>query len=450
MNNKIANWLLFVAVIFTGHRLKGQEILTKYIDQAFENNLVLKEKNISLDKSLIALKEAKSLFMPVTSFEAQYLLSEGGRTIDIPVGTLMNPVYTTLNQLTNSNKFPTIGDVSEQLNPNNFYDVRIKTVMPIINPDIRINRDIRKQQISLQEDEINIYKRELVKEVKSAYFNYLTATRSIDIYKSALEVVNQNLKVNRSLFQNGKGLPAYVSRAESEVNKVEFQLENAVNDQKNARSYFNFLLNRPLGEEIVFSPEDFVMEKYSDTVVTIHQREELKSLSTVKDINNNILKLNRAFRTPRLNAFVDIGSQGFDFKVDKRSLFYVAGLQLKVPIFAGKANLYKIEQTKLDLRSVELKKDNTIKQLELAASVSRNNIDNAWNAYLSLLKQEESAKKYFQLINRGFQEGINSFIEFLDARNQLTTIQLQLNIQKYKVMTALADYERQTASYSLK
>ena len=168
----------------------------------------------------------------------------------------------------------------------------------------------------------------------------------------------------------------------------------------------------------------------------------------MSNINNNVLKMNRAFRTPKLNAFLDVGSQGFDFNVDSKSLFYMAGVQMKIPIFTGKANLYKIEQTQLTGRSIELKKENTAKQLELAASVSRNNVDNAWNTWLSLLKQEESANKYFQLINRGFQAGINSFIEFLDARNQMTTVQLQLNIQKYKVMTALADYERQTASYS--
>lgn len=450
MNKKRNYVLLLIVALSTAQFVHGQQMIDKYIGQAFENNLVLKEKNISLDKSLVALKEAKSLFLPVTSFDAQYLLAEGGRTIDIPVGTLMNPVYTTLNQLTGSETFPQIKNVSEQLNPNNFYDVRIKTVMPLINPDIRINRDIKQQQIILQQYEVDIYKRELVKEVKLAWFNYLTATKAIDIYRSALEVVNQNLKVNRSLLQNGKGLPAYVSRAESEVNKVEIQLRNAVNDQTNARSYFNFLLNKPLGEEIIISSEEPVLEKYADTAIDIQQREELKSLSAAKDINNNILKMNKSFRTPRLNAFLDVGSQGFNFNVDNKTLFYLGGLQLKVPIFIGKSNLYKIEQTKLDARSIALKEDNTAKQLQLAASVSRNNIDNAWNAYLSLVKQEESSQKYFHLIDRGFKEGINSFIEFLDARNQLTTVQLQLNIQKYKVLTAIADYERQTASYSLK
>jgi outer membrane protein len=432
----------------SGHK-STDEILHKYITEAFENNLVLKEKNVSLEKSLLALKEARSLFLPVSNFEGQYLLAKGGRTIDIPVGTLMNPVYSTLNQLTGSNRFPKIGDVSEQLNPNNFYDVRVKTQMPIINPDIRINRDIKKQQIGLKQFETDIYKRELVKEVKTAYFNYMSATRAIGIYQSTLEVVNQNLRINRSLLANGKGLPAYVSRAETEVSKVQQQLQNAVNDQKNAASYFNFLLNRALGEPILVADEEISIERTGDTAVDVKRREELKSLELAKDINGNVLKMNRAFRTPRVNAFVDLGSQAFDFKVNNKSLFYLGGVQVTVPLFAGRSNLYKIQQAKLDAQSLDLQHDNNTKQLQLAVSVSRNNVENAWNDYASLVQQEQSSQKYFHLINRGYQEGTNSFIEFLDARNQLTTVQLQLNIQKYKVLTALADYERQTASYNL-
>src|SRR5690349_5071559 len=127
----------------------AQSISGEYITVALNNNLVLQEKKIGLEKSLLSLKEARSLFLPTTSFDGQYLLSQGGRTIDIPAGDLVNPVYKTLNQLTGSNSFPQVSNVSEQLNPNNFYDVRIKTTMPIINPDIKINRTIREQQTGL-------------------------------------------------------------------------------------------------------------------------------------------------------------------------------------------------------------------------------------------------------------------------------------------------------------
>ncbi len=440
-----------IAIMIFSFSASAQEQIDSYIEEAFTNNIVLKEKKISLDKSLLALKEARSLFLPSTSFDAQYLLAKGGRTIDVPVGTLLNPVYTTLNQLTGSDKFPMIDNASEQLNPNNFYDVRIKTVMPIINPDIRINRDIKEQQIQLQQYEVDIYKRELVKEVKTAYFNYIMATKAIDIYLSALDLVKQNVKVNRSLLANGKGLPAYVSRAEAEEVQVENQIQNAKNEQQNAQAYFNFLLNKPFISDITIEPEyNSDISLLTDTTAYTNDREELKSLSKAIDINENIIRMNRSFRTPRLNAFLDLGSQGFNFDVSDKSIFYLGGIQLKFPIFSGRSNIYKIEQARLDGQNLLIKETEVKQQFALAASVSRNNVKTAYNTYQSLMKQQESLEKYFHLISRGYQEGVNSFIEYLDARNQLTGIRQQVNIQQFKVLVALADFERQTASYLLK
>ena len=431
----------------------SQQIPEQYISEGLNNNLVLQEKKVTFDKSLVSLKEAKSLFLPTTWLEGQYSLAQGGRSIDIPVGDLVNPVYKTLNQLTGTNSFPTIKNVSEQLLPNNFYDLRLKTTMPIINPDLKYNREIRQEQNQLQQNEIDIYKRELVKEIKIAYYNFLQSTKAILIYQNALEVVNQNLRVNQSLLANGKGLPAYVSRSESEVKQVESQLQNAINTKLNAKAYFNFLLNKPLTDSIIIAePGDAPLN--SDLFVNIEpdikNREELSSWKIATNINDLTQHMNRAYKTPRLNAFVDLASQGYKFKVDNKSIFYLAGLQLQVPIFSGKRNLYKIEQTQLDAKAISLNKNETEQQLELSAFTSRNNAITAYNTYNASIKQEESARQYFKLIDRGFKEGVNSFIEYLDARNQLTNAQIQANINQYKVLIALADYERQTSSYSFK
>jgi outer membrane protein len=387
-----------------------------------------------------------------TWFEGTYTLAQGGRSIDFPVGDLLNPVYKSLNQLTGSNNFPTIGNVSEQLLPNNFYDVRVKTTMPLINPDLKINRDIKQQQIVLQQNEVDIYKRALIKELKLAYYNYLVAGNAVAIYRNALEITEQNLRVNESLLRNGKGLPAYVSRAESEVRQVSSQLQSALNDQQNAKAYFNFLLNRPLADSI--AAQELTLDESKLPLLNqnndVNGREELKSLELARSINQNVLKMNRSFRTPRLNAFLDLASQGFDFKVNNKSFFYLGGLQLQVPIFTGKRNLYKIEQTTIDSEVLRVNNAQVRQQFELAALVSHNSIITAYNNYRAAMKQQDAARNYFKLIDRGYKEGVNSFIEFLDARNQLTNSQLQVNINKYKVFGAVADYERQTASYSFR
>jgi outer membrane protein TolC len=453
MKSKLTSKAPLLFFLFVWLHAHSQNITEMYIKQGLENNLVLKAKSLSLEKSLLALKEAKSLFLPTTWLEGQYTLAAGGRTIDIPVGDLVNPVYKTLNQLTSSNKFPTVSNVSEQFLPNNFYDVRIKTTVPVFNSDIRYNRTIKEQEITLSRNEVDIYKRELVKEIKTAYYNYLMSENAIAIYQNALEVVKQNLKVNQSLLNNGKGLPAYVSRAESEVKSVEGKLQSSRNEQQNAKAYFNFLLNRPLIDSVII--EDISLEAVdlplaNSTNPDVGAREELKSLSMAKDINGLVMKMNTSFRLPKLNAFADMGSQGFDFKVNSKSFFYLGGLQLQIPIFTGHRNLYKIQQTGLDAKALEYNSSNTQQQLELVALTSRNNIISAYNNYLASVKEQEASQKYFKLIDKGYSEGVNSFIEFLDARNQLTNSNLEVNINKFKLLATLADYERQTASYSFK
>ena len=430
---------------------KAQHVLEDYIRVGLADNLVLKEKNISLEKSQIALKSARSLFLPTTYFEGQYTLANGGREINIPVGDLLNPVYQTLNQLTGSSKFPTIPNVSEQLIPNNFYDVRIKTSVPVINPDIRYNREIKQQETKLRENEIDIYKRDLIREIKQAYYTILLSNKAIGIYESAMVVVNENLRTNQSMLSNGKGLPAYVSRAESEVKQVETQLLNAKNEKQKAIAWFNSLLNRPMQETVLLEDVPLslaaskAIQEYADN---INGREELKSLSIAKDINYKVLALNKSFRTPKLNAFVDIAAQDFDFTLKSNSFFYLGGLQMSIPIFSGNRNIYKIQQSELDIKSIELTEKNTRNQLELAAFNSKSNARNNYNTYQSAEKQEQSSTQYFKLIDRGYREGVNNFIEMLDARNQLTQSQLQKEVNRYKFLASLADYERQTSSYS--
>lgn len=429
----------------------SQEIPSQYLQEAFDKNLVLQQKKISLEKSLLALKEARSLFYPTTWFEGQYLLAQGGRSIDIPVGDLLNPVYATLNQLTGTNKFPTVSNASEQLNPNNFYDFRVKTTMPLYNNEIRINKKIKEEQIQWQQTEIDTYKRELVKEVKTAYFRLLLADEATHIYENALTLVQQNLRVNQSLMANGKGLPAYISRAESEVKSVESQLQNARNDVLNARAYFNFLLNRSLTDSVILRSSDYASAATLPPAdYTISNREELASLRIAGQINNHLLKMNKEFRKPKVNLFLDLAAQGFDFSVNKRTPFYLGGVQVQIPLYAGKRNLYKIEQSQLDITSLQSNTTNVEHQLELSALVSRNNVNNALSSYQSALKQSESARQYFRLIDKGYTEGVNSYIEWLDARTQLTNSQIQVNLNQFRLLSAQADFERQTASFNLK
>jgi len=427
----------------------AQTNLDTYIKTVLNNNETIKQQQFLLTKSLYALKEAKSLFLPSVGFNSTYTVAGGGRTVDIPVGDLVNPVYKTLNQLTGANNFPQIQNQSVLLNPNNFYDAKIRTTYPILNAEIEYNRKIKSQEYDLQQIEINLYKRELVKEVKNAYYKYLQACEAVTIYKTALVLVNENLRVNTSLFNNQKVNRTSVVRSDNEVSKYNALLETAIQSQNNARAYFNFLLNTDLTTEIITDsittvPVDLYL---SDT--TINKREELKKLKEAIAINQYITSLAKSHKRPKLNSFVDLGSQAFDFKVNNKSFYYFAGLSLEWNIFSGNKNKYKIRQAEADGQVLQSQSSYVEQQLKLQLTISNNSFKAAIAQYNAAQSQVASSQKYYNDMFRLYKEGLALFIELLDAQNQLITAKLQLNISLFDAWIKAAEIERANAGYNL-
>src|SRR5690349_18680348 len=97
--------------------VKAQSQLDQYIQQGLASNQSIRQQSFTLEKNVYALKEAKTMFLPDISFSTTYSKAEGGRTIDVPVGDLLNGAYATLNQLTGSNSFPRLQNQHILINP---------------------------------------------------------------------------------------------------------------------------------------------------------------------------------------------------------------------------------------------------------------------------------------------------------------------------------------------
>src|SRR5690349_5842888 len=190
-------WVLFA------QPAAAQTTVEQYIKKGLEGNLALHQKSFDRQKAELDLKRAKTLFYPQAGLNSQYTLAMGGRTQDIPIGDLLNNVYSTLNQLTGQSKFPQVNNQSIQFLPNDFHDTRVEVVMPVVNTDLYYNRAIKKELINTQQADIDIYKRELVKNIKEAYYQYLQAGKAVDIYNNALALANENLRVSEKMVQNG-------------------------------------------------------------------------------------------------------------------------------------------------------------------------------------------------------------------------------------------------------
>lgn len=432
-----------------GVSVHAQTRLDTYIQMGLENNEVIKQQNFDINKSMYALQEARALFYPTVSLNANYTRADGGRTIDIPIGDLLNPVYGSLNQITNSNAFPTLQNQSVLLNPDNFYDAKIHTTMPLLNFEIIYNKRIRSQQASLQKIELEIYQRELVKDIKIAYYKYLQSLEGVTIYEQALTLVKENQRVNQALYKNDKINRTAVLRSDNEVLRIEANLETAKQSSNNAKAYFNFLINRKLDTEIEADTHNETLPGLMPEENT-KNREELKKLDLVQELNGNVSKLTQSYWFPKLSGFADMGFQDFDFEVNKQSRYYLAGLSLEWNIFSGNKNKYKLRQVEEDGKKIASQKDNAEQKLLLQYEVAQNNLKAALKQFDAEKDQKEAAKKYNDDITKLYKEGQAIYIELLDAQNQWVNAQLSTNVSLYNSWIAFAELERANATFTFK
>ena len=442
----ILGFLLYLVFLITP--TQAQQVLDTYIKEGLANNLVLQDKNASLEQSLLALKDAKSFFIPSVDFGASYTLAEGGRTIAFPVGDLLNPVYSTLNKLTASNKFPQIENVSEQLLPDNFYDTRFRTTLPLLNTDLIYQQQIRKEQVNWTSYQVEIYRATLIQDIRVAYFNFCAAHSSISILKNTLQLVDQNLKDTRSLVENGKRLPAAVLRAESELEQVKSLVTEAELKTNNAAQYLNFLVNRPLDQSVAFEEIPLDLSRLDQLLLEdLHpQNPEMRAMQSMETIQETVLKSGKNYWVPKLSTYADIGSQGFDWSFDSQSKYLMWGLNFSMPVFQGGRNQNQIKRNVLGLESVQRQKELVNQKLNLSLQTQRNEVKTLHAALQSSEKKLVSASAYLKLVDRGFKDGSQSLLEFIDARNQYTQAALQKNISAYKLQMALAQLERQLST----
>ena len=456
--------LLFGLLVASGLMAQG-DILEGYIRNGLDSNLALRQRSFDLQKALLDLKRAQSLFYPQAGFSSQYTLAHGGRTQDIPVGDLLNGVYSTLNQLTSSNKFPQVPNQSISFLPNDYHDTKLEITMPLINTDLQHNRQVSGEMINARRADLDVYRRELVKQIRQAYYQYLQAGKAVEIYTNALGLVKENRRVSEKFVENRMATKEIVLRAQAQVSQVQTSLIEARNQLHNTMAYFNFLLNRPLDTDIQTDETLFSLQTDSTGSVSglpglavdasplrlspgvPTGREEFAKLGSVQKILASNLRYSRNYLVPKLSAFYDVGFQGFGFRFNSDQFYQLAGVQLVWPLFKANDNKYKIRQSEIDVKAVGDQYRDLTQQLTLQVQISANDYYSATEALRSLTDEVASARETYRLAERRFREGNAIQIELIDARTQVTSAELRYSLGCLTVLNRAADLERVTASY---
>lgn len=424
--------------------------LDNYIDTAMVQNQGLKEEQFNLDKAIYALKEAKAMFLPTVGLSSDFTKSAGGRVINVPFGDMLNPVYTALNQLTNSTKFPQIANQTFDLNPSLYFDSKIHTSLSLINSEMWYNKEIKKQLINSQQAAVNVYKRELVKDIKTAYYHYYQSLQSIATYQSSAQLIKENIRENESMLKNGVKNVTALLRAQTEQQKTNALIIQAFHNTRNAKSYFNFLLNRSLQDTIIVDNETVnQISSTADTTAGTEKREELKQIQSMKEVYTLSYKMEKAGIIPKVSSFMDLGTQGDSFSLGSADRYYLLGINLQWDIFSGGVRKYRAKQNQASSYATNAQLDKTRQSLRLELDQTFNNFQSASAAYRSNVAQITFATKYYNDQLKSYRAGQLIYLELIDAQDQLTSARLQLANAKANLQISLAELERSQATYPI-
>jgi len=430
--------------------LYGQSsVVDNYIAEGIENNHTLQQNDHDIQKSIAALQESKGLFYPKVSFEANYSLAGGGRTIAIPVGDLMNPVYATLNQLTDSQQFPQISNVDEQFLPNNFHETKIRVIQPLFNTDIYYNYKAKEALISIEQAKRKVYEQELGKDIKKAYFQYLQTLEVIKVYGDTKTLLKEVLKFNEKLVKHQKATSEVIYSSKYEIQKIEKDLVEAEKNRILAQSYFNFLLNKPLESDIIADStllnNELLMKEYSLANLESQSLEERKVFEQIEKgryATLQRLKMNEASIYPTVNLVGDVGYQGFEYKFDNTQDFWFVQVALSWNIFSGKQKRYQRQQIMIEQKKLDTQEAQVQNQVKLQVRQAFHNLESSKQSIETSKAALRSAEENFKLVDKQYKQDRTPLINLLDAQTKLNNAKVAIVIDKYSLLLQLVELER--------
>ncbi|MBN2212670.1 MAG: TolC family protein [Bacteroidales bacterium] len=453
-----------LSVIFNTANNAQQNMLDAYIHEGLSGNLALQQKLASYEQSIQDLRAARGLFYPSVSLNARYTVAEGGRIISFPVGDLLNDAYSTLNTLSGIHvlidpetgepvHFPVLENQDFRFYRPTEHETKLEVIQHIFNPKIYYNNRIKSDLAQVKQADATAYKRHLVAEIKTAYFNYLKAIQLNKLIDNTRRLLEENIRVNERLFENDKITIDNVYRSRAELGKLEQKKAEAIKMEQSAAAYFNFLLNKPLDSEIM-ADEHLILEETEESVHAardnaIEIREELQMLQSYGKIARNNLRLNRSLKLPTLTGAVDYGFQGEEYRFTGDDDYLLASLVLRWDLFNGMQNDARIQHARLEQKMIEQKQEEAESVIRLEVTNSWYDLQAAYKSIEAAEMQVETTRKAFQIIARKFDQGQAGLMEFIDARTTMTNAEENLITARYDYLISFADYERAAGLYNL-
>ncbi len=422
--------LLFVLLILSSYHLevKSQQAVSLTLDEVIQktisNSPMLKKLSLNDQKNSYELQAFNSVMRPKVDLEAQ-------------LG--FNPILPTqrIPDFINGNLDETI---PVQFGTFQNHQATLGVSKILYSKGIAAGREALKKSFDLNGAQTKKAKEDLVFSITKLYFQVQSIKFQESNINNSIAQIEKLIELSKAREKSGLGLAIDTDRLRLNINNLTSQREIILAQEQSLVNIINVLTGLPFDTKINFITKEY---KSKDFLPSIDPKVVKSSTLDLLDLQKEVIKAQiestLASNKPTLATFGNLAGQmlgngaGDLFKGDRYSIFFVFGVQFKMPIYDGKQTLHKSNSAKIDLLQVDEDKKNFIQGIEQQYL-------QAYQSYFSNLKQlqiqKESvvlAQKIYDLTQDRYAQGITPLIDVIDAQKNLADAKNMIDITNQNI-----------------
>ena len=438
--------ILLPFLVFT--TAKAQDTLVLNIREALQialsENPTIKVANKEIQKKKYAQKGSYAALFPQINFSADY-----NRTLKKQV-MYMDGFDMGNTEIPGMEEMPNMDEGIEVGRDNN-WNLGFNASIPIVNASLWKSLSISAVDVELAIEQARSSKIAMVNQVKKGFYSVLLANDSYRVFKESYNNAMENYQDIKRKFEQGLVAEYDLIRANVTVKNSEPNMLQAENALILAKWQLKALLGMDLEMNIECKGQltDFEAELFGDflsTDTTLANNTELKQMDLQAKQLEKTLTMQKFDYLPTLSLTGlyqwTAMNNDFKFKDYRWNPYSMVGLSLSIPIFSGGNKFYKIKQTRNSLEQLNLQKEDTQRNLQLAIKQHLDNMKTCVKRFDASQKGVEQAERGYLISLKRYDTGAGTLLEMNDSELALTQAKLNFNQAIYDYMVAKADLEK--------
>ncbi|MBR5349852.1 MAG: TolC family protein [Prevotella sp.] len=261
--------------------------------------------------------------------------------------------------------------------------------------------------------------------IDETYWLICSLKQKNELAKNFLSVIQKLDSDVKKMINEGVATRADGLKVSVKVNEAEMMVTQAEDGLSLAKMLLCQQCGLPLDTPILLADEDNVPTTISDLATTgsvavaLDNRPELKMLSDAKDISEQNTRLVRALYLPQIaltGGYLVTNPSVYNGFENKFSGVWNIGILVRVPVWSWQEGSYKIRASKVATSIANLQLEETKELIELQVNQNMFKLKEANKKYVMTQKNVEKAEENLRCANVGFQEGVMTATEVMEAQ----------------------------------